>query len=279
MLTDFIESVREKKPVIHCITNYVTVNDCANVLLACGASPIMADAPEDAADIAALADGLVINIGTLNQQKLEAMLIAGRTANSLGKPVVLDPVGAGASKARTDAALRLISEIEFTVIRGNSSEIKTLALGSAGSRGVDADLADAVAEADLPAAAAFAKRFASQTGAVIAITGAIDVIADAERAAAVYNGDPMLRRITGAGCMTSCLCAAFAAAQPEEPLAAAIAAIGSMGICGELAKERMVMPDGNASFRNYLIDAVYNMDPAFNFGSSVFDDRLRFRWI
>ncbi len=253
MLIEQIEKIRAKKPVIHCITNYVTANDCANVLLACGASPIMADAPEDAADIAALADGLVINIGTLNQQKLEAMLIAGRTANSLGKPVVLDPVGAGASKARTDAALRLISEVDFTVIRGNSSEIKTLALGSAGSRGVDADLADAVAEADLPAAAAFAKRFASQTGAVIAITGAIDVIADAERAAAVYNGDPMLRRITGAGCMTTCLCAAFAACANDRFIST-VSAITAMGVCGEIAKEKLGIDEGTITFRNNIID-------------------------
>ncbi len=259
MYGNCLENVRKNKPVIHCITNYVTVNDVANAVLACGASPVMADAPEDAADIASLADGLVLNLGTLNQSKLEAMLIAGRTANAQGKPVVLDPVGAGASRARTDAALRLIRELKIAVIRGNSSEIKTLALGHAGSRGVDAAFDDAVTEDTLGAAADFAKRFSAQTGAVIAMTGTIDVIADPSRAAACYNGTPMLRSITGAGCMLTGLIAAFAAANKDDIYGSAVSAVAALGVCGERAEARMSGPDGNVSFRNYLIDAVYNL--------------------
>ena len=260
MYVNCLENVRKNKPVIHCITNYVTVNDVANSVLACGASPVMADAPEDAADIASLADGLVLNLGTLNQSKLEAMLIAGRTANAQGKPVVLDPVGAGASRARTDAALRLIRELKIAVIRGNSSEIKTLALGHAGSRGVDAAFDDAVTEDSLGAAADFAKRFAAQTGAVIAMTGTIDVIADLSRAAACYNGTPMLRSITGAGCMLTGLIAAFAAANKTELYNAIVSAVSLMGICGEKAEKDLKENDGNISFRNKLIDSIYLSD-------------------
>ncbi|MBR4150995.1 MAG: hydroxyethylthiazole kinase [Firmicutes bacterium] len=262
MYEEIIAEVRKKKPVIHCITNYVTVNDVANIVLACGASPVMADAPEDAADIASLADGLVLNLGTLNQSKLEAMLIAGRRANEKGIPIVLDPVGAGASQARTQAALRLLKELKIAVVRGNSSEIRTLALGHSGSRGVDAAFDDAVTEGSLEAAAALAKDFSLASGAVVAMTGAIDVIAGSGRAAAIYNGSPLMRSITGAGCMLSGLTAAFAAAAPDRLFEAAASAVASMGICGELAHERMGGPDGNASFRNYLIDAVFNLKAA-----------------
>ena len=170
MLKEMLDHVREKCPLIHNITNYVTVNDCANILLACGGSPIMADDAEEAEEITAICGGLNINIGTLNQRTIPAMHLAGKKANELGHPVVLDPVGAGASKLRTNTAKALLEDIHFTVLRGNISEIKTLALGTGGAKGVDADIADRVTEDNLDEAVAFVKRFAGRTGAVIAVT-------------------------------------------------------------------------------------------------------------
>ncbi len=173
MFEQIFESVRQKSPLVHCITNYVTVNDCTNMLLACGGSPIMADDPGDAVEITSICGGLTINIGTLNQRTIPAMLAAGKRANELGHPVVLDPVGAGASTLRTDTALRLLKEVKFAVIRGNISEIKTLASGSGTTKGVDADVADRVTEDNLDGAVSFVKELARRIGAVIAVTGAI----------------------------------------------------------------------------------------------------------
>ena len=146
MLKEYLKNVREKSPLVHNITNYVTVNDCANILLACGGSPIMADDPEDAKEIQSICGGLNLNIGTLNQRTIPAMFAAGETANSCGHPVLLDPVGAGASSLRTKTALELMEKVRLTAIRGNISEIKALALGSGTTKGVDADLADAVTD-------------------------------------------------------------------------------------------------------------------------------------
>ena len=181
MLKTAFENLRSRCPLIHNITNYVTVNDCANMVLACGASPIMADDAAEVEEITAICGGLNINIGTLNSRTVTSMLLAGKKANQLGHPVVLDPVGAGASHLRTDTAFRLLREVQFTVIRGNISEIKTLASGAGTTKGVDADVADKVTEENLDSAVAFAKAFAARTGAVIAITGAIDIVADAQK--------------------------------------------------------------------------------------------------
>lgn len=262
MFEQIFENVRQKSPLVHNITNYVTVNDCANMLLACGGSPIMADDPEDAVEITAICGGLNINIGTLNQRTIPAMLAAGKRANELGHPVVLDPVGAGASTLRTDTALRLLREVKFAVIRGNISEIKTLALGSGTTKGVDADVADRVTEENLDGAVAFAKGFAKQSGAVVAITGAIDIVTDGERAFCIRNGHPMLSSVTGTGCQLSALTAAFVTANPDRPLEAAAAAVCAMGLCGEIAFQRMTELDGNSSYRNYIIDAMYRLTPA-----------------
>ena len=143
MFDECMKNLRESTPLIHNITNYVTVNDVANILLACGASPIMSDESEDVYDITSICGGLNINIGTLNERSIKAMFVAGHRANELGHVVLLDPVGAGASRLRTETALKLTTEIHFDVIRGNISEIKTLALGSGTTKGVDADVADA----------------------------------------------------------------------------------------------------------------------------------------
>ena len=199
MFRNLFANVRAKSPLVHNITNYVTVNDCANIVLACGASPIMADDAAEVEDITSLCAGLNLNIGTLNSRTIPSMLLAGHTANRLGRPVVLDPVGAGASHLRTETALRLLREVKFTVIRGNISEIRTLAAGSGTTKGVDADTADKVTDETLDKTVAFAKAFAARTGAVVAVTGAIDIVADGERAFCIRNGHPMMSAVTGTG--------------------------------------------------------------------------------
>ena len=261
MFSELFEAVRRKSPLIHNITNYVTVNDCANMVLACGASPIMADDCAEVEEITTICGGLNINIGTLNSRTVESMLLAGKRANQLGHPVVLDPVGAGASRLRTATAFRLLDEVRFTVIRGNISEVRTLASGAGTTKGVDADVADKVTEETLDAAVAFAKQFAARTGAVVAVTGAIDIVADAEKAYCIRNGHPMMSAITGTGCQLSALTAAFVAANPGNALEAAAAAVCAMGLAGEVAHARLTPPDGNATYRNYIIDAIYNMTP------------------
>ena len=222
-----------------------------------GETPDIAEGEE----ITAICGGLNINIGTLNSRTVTSMLLAGKKANQLGHPVVLDPVGAGASHLRTDTAFRLLREVQFTVIRGNISEIKTLASGAGTTKGVDADVADKVTEENLDSAVAFAKAFAARTGAVIAITGAIDIVADAQKAYCIRNGNAMMSSITGTGCQLSALTAAFVTANPDHPLEAAAAAVCAMGLAGEVAHQRLTPQDGNATYRNYIIDAIYNMTP------------------
>ena len=260
MLGKYIENVRKKVPLVHNITNYVTVNDVANVLLACGASPIMSDEPDDVEDITAICGGLNINIGTLNKRSIEGMYLAGAKANELGHVVLLDPVGAGASALRTNTAVGLMEKIRFTVIRGNISEIKTLAVGSGTTKGVDADVADAVTEETLDQAVSFAKELAARTGSIIAVTGAIDLVADSERCFVIRNGRPEMGKITGTGCQLSGMMTAFITASPEEPLEAAAAAVCAMGLAGEIGWGCMQEGDGNSTYRNRIIDGIYNMN-------------------
>lgn len=259
MFDNILENLRSKCPLIHNITNYVTVNDCANILLACGGSPIMSDDCGEVEEIASICGGLNINIGTLNQNTIAAMLLAGKRANELGHPVLFDPVGAGASTLRTQTSYKLLEEVNFTVIRGNISEIKTLALGTGTTKGVDADVADAVTNENIHNAVAFAKKFSEKTGAVIAITGAIDIVADSETAFIIRNGNPMMSKITGTGCMLSAMTSAFVVANPNDTTKAVAASVCAMGLCGELAYERLTKKDGNATYRNYIIDEIYNL--------------------
>ena len=252
--------MRATTPLVHNITNYVTVNDCANALLAIGASPIMSDEPADVEDIQTICGGLVLNIGTLNERTIAGMFAAGERAGALGHPIVLDPVGAGASALRTQTAGNLLDKLDMSVVRGNMSEVKALAGAAAATRGVDANPNDAVTEENLAESAAFVRVLAAKTNAIVAVTGAIDVVADAERAFAVRNGTPLMGRITGAGCMLSCLVAAFVAANPDAPLEATTAAVTAMGLAGQTAQKRMGGFDGNGSFRTYVLDALYRMD-------------------
>ncbi len=258
-MREYLENVRNTVPLVHNITKYVTVNDVANVLLACGGSPIMSDEAEDVEDITSVCGGLNINIGTLHKTSIEGMFRAGKKANELGHPVLLDPVGAGASALRTNTALGLMKELKLSVIRGNISEIKTLALGSGTTKGVDADVADAVTEESLDEAVAFVKKFAEETGTIIAVTGAIDLVSDGKICYVIRNGRPEMGKITGTGCQLSGMMTAYVTANPDHPLEAAAAAVCVMGLAGEIGWSRMQEGDGNATYRNRIIDSIYNM--------------------
>lgn len=257
-----LDNVRASAPLVHCITNYVAVNDCANALLAIGGSPIMSDEPTDVVDITSLCGGLVLNIGTLNQRTIEGMYVAGRHAGALGHPIVLDPVGAGASKLRTSTAEGLLDNLEVSIVRGNMSEIKALAGAAATTRGVDVHPDDVVTEENLAASAAFARSLSARWGTVVAITGAVDIVANAQHAFAVRNGVSLMSKITGSGCMLTCLIGAFSVANPHNLLEATVAAVVAMGQAGQIAAERMGGMDGNGSFRTYVLDALTRMDGA-----------------
>ena len=255
-----LENVRQAKPLVHNITNYVTVNDCANILLASGASPIMSDDIDEVIEITSICSGLNINIGTLNKNTIKSMFAAGKKANELNKPILLDPVGAGASTLRTNTALQLLNEIKFSVIRGNISEIKTLALGYGTTKGVDVDIDDVINDKNLENSIIFAKQFSKKTGAIIAITGAIDIVCDENIAYVIRNGNSMMSSITGTGCMLSAMCCAYIIANSDELLKACATSVCAMGLCGEIAFDRLSVKDGNSSYRNYILDAIYNLD-------------------
>ncbi len=259
MLKECLENVRNTVPLVHNITNYVTVNDVANMLLACGGSPIMSDEAEDVEDITSVCGGLNINIGTLHRTSIEGMFRAGKKAAELEHPILLDPVGAGASVLRTNTALELMKELGPTVIRGNISEIKTLAFGSGTTKGVDADMADVVTEGTLDEAVRFVKNFAGETGSIVAVTGAIDLVSDGDKCYVIRNGRPEMGKITGTGCQLSGMMTAYVTANPQNRLEAAAAAVCVMGLAGEIGWSRMQEGDGNATYRNRIIDAVYNM--------------------
>lgn len=259
VLKTMLENVRAKSPLVHNITNYVTVNDVANVLLAAGGSPIMSDDADDVEDITSICGGLNINIGTLNKNTIPSMFLAGKKANALGHIVLLDPVGAGASRLRTDTANRLMREVRFDAVRGNISEIKTLCTGSGSTKGVDADAVDAVTEANLDDGVQLVKAFAKQTGCIIAVTGAIDLVSDGERCWCIRNGRAEMSRITGTGCQLSALMTAFLVANPDRKLDAAAAAVCMMGLAGEIGWANMQPGDGNSTYRNRIIDAIFNM--------------------
>lgn len=258
MFGQLLENVRRQTPLVHHITNYVTVNDCANITLACGGSPIMADDVLEAEEITAVCQSLVINIGTLNERTISSMLKAGKKANELGRPVIFDPVGAGASKLRTETAFRLIQEVHFSVIRANGSEIKTILQGCGSTKGVDADAKDAVSEINIRSAAASAQKLAKKLDCVVAMTGAIDVVANADTTFLIRNGHPFMSKITGTGCMLSSVTGAFCGANPDQVLDAAAAAVCAMGLCGQLARREGI---GTASYRTGILDQMSLLTP------------------
>lgn len=248
-----VEELQRKRPLVHCITNYVTANDCANILLAIGASPIMADDPEETGEIAASASALVLNMGTPSRRKLEAMVRAGKSANEAGIPVILDPVGAGASCLRREMAAQIIREVKVDILRGNVSEISFAAGLDFCEKGVDVSEADQGRDRTEAALAA-----AERLGCTVAVTGSVDVVTDGSRVIRIHGGTPLMARVTGTGCMTSALSGAFAGAG-KDPLTAVSAALAVMGIAGELAFEK-AGHIGCGSFHMALLDAVGNLN-------------------
>ncbi|HWJ31127.1 MAG TPA: hydroxyethylthiazole kinase [Gaiellaceae bacterium] len=242
--------VRERKPLVHQITNYVVMNETANATLALGALPVMAHAREEVAEMARLAGALVLNIGTLSPHWVEAMLIAGKAANEAGVPVVLDPVGAGATTYRTETAKRILAEVDVAVLRGNAGEVATLVGVQAEVRGVES-----IAAGD--DAAAIAQAAAGAFGVVASVTGPVDHVSDGDRVAAIANGDPLLASVTGTGCMSSALTGCFLAV--AEPFDAAVAALVAFGVAGEDAAQDA---KGPGSFHVGLYDALAALDPA-----------------
>lgn len=260
MIDKYLNNIKEKRPLIHNITNYVTVNDCANILLACGASPIMADDKDEVLEITSICDGLNINIGTLNKNTIESMIIAGKKANELGNPVVLDPVGVGASTLRRETAKKLLENIKFSVIKGNISEIKILASGYGHSEGVDASDKDMLTNDNIENIIKLAKDFSKKIESIIVITGEKDLIIKEEKVYIAENGNAMMANITGSGCMLNSLICAYCAANKENMLEAVLAGVCNMGICGEKAYFKMINHElGNSSYRNLLIDEIYKL--------------------
>jgi hydroxyethylthiazole kinase len=243
--------LRERKPLVHQITNYVVMNETANATLALGALPVMAHAPEEVEEMVGLAGALVLNIGTLSKHWVEAMLSAGRAANAANVPVVLDPVGAGATGYRTDSARRILDEVAISVLRGNAGEVATLVGVTAEVRGVES-----VGAVDDPAG--LAREAARTFGVVASVTGPVDHVSDGERVTAVSNGDPMLASITGTGCMSSAVTGCFLATA-SRPFDAAVDALVAFGVAGEDAARDA---KGPGSFHVNLYDALAALDPA-----------------
>lgn len=258
-----LKNVQDNGALVQCITNYVTVHDVANTVLACGASPIMADGNlSDVREIAQICTALCVNIGTLDDPTIASMHEASRVHTELGHPIVLDPVGAGASKIRTRVSAELLDGYAITCVRGNISEVKTLMTGSGATQGVDANLADKVTRDNMHETARALQTFAAEKNVVLAVTGEIDLIVDATRAVAITNGSYMQGRITGAGCMLSALTAAFVSANPKAAFEAAVAAVCTMGVAGQRAEKLMVeRGHGNATYSNYMIDEIFLMTP------------------
>lgn len=260
MFEKIMQNVSSKCPLVHNITNYVTVNDVANVVLACGASPIMADDIDEVEEITAICNSLNINIGTLNSRTIDSMIAAGKKANELNHPAVLDPVGIGASALRTGTAFNLLDNIKFSVIRGNCSEIKNVYGKTAATKGVDVNINDKITEENYKDFASLAKSLSEKTGATIAISGAIDIIADSKKAYAIRNGNALMSKITGTGCMLSGLIGAYIAANPDNILEATAAAVCIMGLAGEIAYDKIIKQNaGTSSYRTFIIDAISNM--------------------
>ena len=243
------EAVVKKKPLVHCITSYVTVNDVANAVLACGGSPIMADDEAEVAEITGISDALVLNIGTLNARTVASMVKAGQTANRKGIPVGLDPVGAGASVLRSRTAAELLAKVRFTVIRGNLSEIACLAGMGSAAHGVDVSASDLGNDP-----VAVGKAAAEKYRCVVAVTGARDIVTDGKRVASAGNGVPQMGQVTGTGCMLSGVVGAYAAANADA-FEGTVAAVASMGLAGEMAWEA-AKEKGTGSLRTGIIDGL-----------------------
>jgi hydroxyethylthiazole kinase len=254
-----LRAMRAQKPLVHQITNYVVMNETANATLALGALPVMAHAVEEVEQMASIASSLVINIGTLSAHWVEAMLLAGGAATSRRIPVVLDPVGAGATEYRTATARRILDLVDVTVLRGNAGEVATLVGTQAEVRGVES-IGVSMEPAEL------ARLAAQRLGVVASVTGPVDHVSDGERVLAVSNGHELLATVTGTGCMSSALTGCFLAAKPGEPLEAAAEALAAFGVAAE---DAAAGAQGPGTFHARLYDALYALDPA------TLDERVR----
>ena len=248
---DSLRRLREAKPLVHQITNYVVMNETANATLALGALPVMAHAQEEVEEMAAIAGALVLNIGTLSPHWVDAMVLAGKVANERGIPVVLDPVGVGATIYRTETAKRILDQVDVSVLRGNAGEVATLVGVAAEVRGVES-IGAAASPAEL------AREAGRQLGLVASITGPVDHVSDGETVVAIANGDPLMATITGTGCMSSALTGCFLAVNANTPLAAAVEALVAFGVAGE---DAAVGARGPGSFHVALYDALAALDP------------------
>ncbi|HKA25770.1 MAG TPA: hydroxyethylthiazole kinase [Gaiellaceae bacterium] len=246
-----LAAIRARKPLVHQITNYVVMNETANATLALGALPVMAHAREEVEEMAAIAGALVLNIGTLSPHWVQAMVAAGHAANAAGVPVVLDPVGAGATRYRTETAQMILLELDVAVVRGNAAEIATLAGREAEIRGVES-----IGASD--SAAALARAAARELGTVAAVTGAVDQVSDGDTTVGIANGNPLLARITGSGCIATAITGSFLAVRADAPLAAAAEALVALGVAGEDAARDA---QGPGSFHAALYDALDGLDP------------------
>lgn len=257
-INTYLNNLKQKNPLIHCITNYVTVNDVANSLIAIGASPVMADEPSESGEITAISNGLLINLGTLNLNTIKAMQNSIKMANSLNLPVVLDPVGVGASTLRNETAINFLKEYKFSIIKGNISEIKFLNGEKSIAKGVDASLKDL--NDDILNRVNLAKELSIKTDAAIVITGKIDVVAFKNEAYLLKNGSSLMGKFSGSGCILGGICTAFLASN-TDPLKSAIMGVLTECIAGELVRGKNVLSDmGNMKFKNGLIDEIYLID-------------------
>ena len=274
MFGEMFKNVYEKSPIVHCITNYVTVNDVANIILASGASPIMADDIGEVSDITSICNSLVINIGTLNSRTIESMMEAGKASNKLVHPIVLDPVGVGASKLRMETTLGLLDEVEFSVIKGNASEIKAIVNKTKTTSGVDVSLEDIIDENNIDKYIDIAKSLSKANSTVVAITGPIDIITNGEKTYLIRNGHGNMEKITGTGCMLSGLIGGYIGANPDNILESTTVAIAAMGLCGELANHKVGEGGlGTGSLRTYLIDFMSNLDEETLMGGIKIESR------
>ena len=246
---ELLDKIRQNAPLVHNITNFVVMNPSANILLATGASPVMAHSRKEVADMAAMAGALVLNIGTLAEKWIEAMVLAGKAANQRGIPVILDPVGAGATGYRTRTVKHILDETKISVIRGNASEVLSLAVDDVKTKGVDSSLS---LSGEIVAAAG---AIARQHACIVAISGEKDIITDGTRMFRVANGVPLMTRVTGLGCGLSAVAGAFCAVAREDLLAATAAAFGFYGLCGELA---LAISDRPGSFFVAFLDSLYS---------------------
>jgi hydroxyethylthiazole kinase len=246
-----LRTLRERKPLVHQITNYVVMNETANATLALGALPVMAHAREEVEEMVTLAGALVINIGTLSPHWVDAMLAAGKSANAAGIPVVLDPVGAGATKYRTETARQILDQVRVSVLRGNQGEIATLVGVQAEVRGVESIAVDSDPSE-------LARTAARSLEVIASVTGPVDHVSNGDVALSVSNGHELLAAVTGTGCMSSAMTGCFLAAKHDEPLEAAAEALAAFGVAGEDAARHA---KGPGSFHVGLYDALAALDP------------------